>query len=305
MRKIISDMVSKKLFTGGKGCDPAYNGIAENDHIEAIKGKKFCLELWKCFEQYADEHFVNEIKIDFHARFWEMYLTCTFWESGLPVFCPKPGPDLLLSYDQLSIWVEAIAPNNGSDSSEDQVPMYKSGNAQKVPNEKIILRYRSAIEEKSKKYHGYINNNIIAKGDSYIIAVNGCKVRSARVELDPPRIVRSVFPIGDKHITIDKHTGNTIDTGFCFKKLISKASGAQVPTDIFLDKKYSHISGILFSVSDCCNRPDINGHDFVFIHNPTAENPVPYGFLKIGREYIAELIADEYKLRFYDWTKNA
>lgn len=298
-------MVSKKLFTNGKGIDPAYNGIVENDHPEAIKAKKFCLELWKCFEKYADEHFVAQIKIDFYARFWEMYLTCALQENGFLVSCPKPGPDLLLSYEKLNIWVEAIAPGNGSESSEDKVPKLKAKIAQEVPTEQIILRYRSAIAEKSKKYRGYIEKNIIAKGDPFIIAVNGCKVRSARTELNPPRIVRSVFPIGDKCITVDKYSGNPIDTGFCFKKSISKASGAQVSTDIFLDEKYSYISGILFSVSDCCNRPDVKGDDFILIHNPTAENPVPQGLLGIGCEYVAELSVDEYKLRFYDWTKNA
>lgn len=296
-------MATKNLFIDGiTARDPAYEAIRDSDHSDDKNGKQLCLELWEVFEQFADDHFIDQIQIDFDARFWEMYLTCTLYEREYPVSCPKPGPDILLSYENTNIWIEAIAPSSGNEDSPDSVPELEMGIVQDVPNDQVILRYTAAISEKFNKYKGYIEKGILKDVDPFVVAINGCRVRSARTDFEPPRIVRSVFPIGHEYVTIDTATGSAVDNGFHFRKTIPKTSGTEIPIDIFLDERYSYISGVMFSVSDCCNRPKKNGDDFIFVHNPLANNPIQHELLRIGREYIAEPTeGDKYILRFNDW----
>ncbi|MCZ6802597.1 MAG: hypothetical protein O7D86_01315 [Proteobacteria bacterium] len=294
-------MANSELFSEEEARDPKYNAVRDNDPPEDIRAKEFCIELWERFESYADSHFLEQFKIDFDARFWEMYLICTLLERGFPVECPKPGPDILLPNDDSKIWIEAIAPNSGSDESPDSVPEHRIGIAQSVPNDQVILRYRSAIAEKCGKYQNYLDKGILESHDAFIIAINGCNVRSSRTDFDPPQIVRSVFPIGDEYITIDRESGDINDTGFHFRNAVTKASGAEVSIDIFIDEHYTYLSGVLFSNSDCYNRPVINGEDFIFVHNPIAKISVPHELFNIGREYIADPSGNEYILRFNDW----
>ena len=290
-----------ELFSDENGRDPKYTAIVSSLYSEEIRAKNFCCELWETFKDLADDHFIQQFKIDFDARFWEMYLTCTLLERGFAARCPKPGPDVLLIHDGGQIWIEAVAPNSGSVDSSDAVPEFQTGKAQWVPNDQIILRYRSAISEKCKKYQDYLSAGILSPRDAFVIAINGCNVRTSMLDFDPPRITRTVFPIGDEYITIDRDSGDVTNKGFHFKNTVTKSRGSEVPIDIFLDKNYSYISGVLFSNSDCSNRPEINGEDFIYVHNPLADNPVPHEFLRIGREYIADPSGNEYKLRFNDW----
>lgn len=253
-------MSKNNLFLNGDtDFDPVYKAIRDSENPCDKKGKQFCIDLWEIFEQFSDDHFVSQIQKDFHARFWEMYLTCTLIEKGYQVTCPKPGPDILLSCNQSSMWIEAIAPTSGDIELKDSVPEITMGSVQNVPNDQVILRYRSAIAVKSEKYKEYVKKGIVNESDQFVIAINGCRVNNSRTDYDPPRIVRAVFPIGDEYITIDKFTGKSLDSGFLFKKSISKSSGSKIPIDIFLDKSHSFLSGVIFSLSDCCNRPEKNG----------------------------------------------
>ena len=79
-------------------------------------------------------YFLTEIRRDFHARFWEMYLTCTFLQDalrlGYRVSCPKPGPDVLIEYQGRRIWIEATVATDGDPTSPDSAVEDHSG---KIP----------------------------------------------------------------------------------------------------------------------------------------------------------------------------
>ncbi len=93
-----------------------------------------------------------------------MYLVCLLIENGKSIQCLKPGPDILIEKDA-KIWIEAIAPTKGEESSPDSVPPTIYGEVQEHPSEQIILRYRSAIREKfDNKYHHYIDGKISYEG---------------------------------------------------------------------------------------------------------------------------------------------
>jgi len=245
-------------------------------------------ELWDKYRPYADSNFPSGIAKQFHSRFWEMYLTCALLEAGLRVM-PKTrdsGPDICLRHNNSYIWVEAVAPGRGC--GLDAVPPHKFGIRAKVPEEQILLRYTSAIKEKYEAYQKYVENNVISALDPYVIAVNGGKVPYSFIRDRIPRIIKAVLPIGPYSTTINPDTLEIISSGYSYRPEIEKKSGSPVPTNVFLDEKYAGISGVLFSNILVTSAGGATGEDFVFFHNRDADNRVPKGWLKLGREYWLE-----------------
>lgn len=259
----------------------AYINIRDGKDVHEVAARSLCENLWLKFQPYSDQHFLQEFAIDFDARFWEMDLTVALIEKGHRVICPKPGPDVCIESEQ-KVWVEAIAPKAGE--GPDKVPSMKSGEVQTLPSDQIILRYTSAIAEKFERYQSYVSSGIISNNEPYVIAINGCQIPKARLDDNLPRIVRSVFPIGDEYLTIDRQTGSVKGSGFIFRPSIKKISGSDIPTDLFLREEFAQISAIIFSCSDCCNRPT-KGNDWVVVHNPLAINPICAGLFPCFNEY--------------------
>ncbi|MFH4621769.1 hypothetical protein [Vibrio furnissii] len=274
--------------------DPAYENIRDGQHPMEIFGRNLTNQLWETFQPFSDQHFTEQLAIDFDARFWEMDLTVDLIRQGFDVSCPKPGPDVCLNVDERRVWIEAIAPKEGEGA--DKVPEVVTGEAHAVPNDRIILRYTSAIAEKYNKYLEYLKSEIIAPDEPFVIAINGCQIPSARADFEPPRIVRSVFPIGHEYLTVDKKSGDVVDSGFEFRLSVQKENGTEIPINHFINSEYSGISAIIFSCSDCCNRPKEN-NDWVIVHNPLATNPIASDMISSHREYIATPVdGDTYKL---------
>jgi len=280
--------------------DNIYNTIRDGQEPYEMKVRSFMEELWRRYCPYGDADFRQQLHIDLDSRFWEMYLTCTLLDNSIPVK-PKPkgaGPDILIEHDSGRIWIEAIAPTSGSQDNPDQVPGLKTGVVSPVPEEQIILRCRSAISEKyDNKYYEYLDNGVVLPSDAYVIAINSCKIESARMESDPPRILKAVYPIGHRQITIDKKLGKIIRNGFQIRYSIKRASGTVIPTDLFLNQKYENLSGVLYSRASVRKLPDQLGDDFVFIHNLMAKNRISHAFLRVGTEYVAHEKPNSYEIR--------
>jgi len=274
-----------------------YEKLRISKHPTAKKSREITNQLWKKYKDYADKNFKQEIKNDFHARFWEMYLACILLQNGFFLQKHKGGPDILFKYNNQKIWVEATAPSPGE--SEDRVPEieYNSFVAQKHPEENIILRYRSAIEEKYNKFLDYKNNKLISENDSYSIAINSSKIGLHRYgEAMPntmPEIFKAVLPIGHFQVFINKNNLKIEESNFAFREKITKKSGAAVETDIFLNPHYKGLSRILFSHTSVWDYQNLEGEDLLFIHNPYAINPVDKGFFKVGKEFIVKDSEDE------------
>jgi hypothetical protein len=104
------------LFSPGKATDPAYLNLRSTASSEyAQQGRAFTEKLWTQYWPYADNHFTTEIRRDFRARFWEMYLTCALLQcannKGFSISCPKTGPDILIEFKGRRIWIEAVTAN--------------------------------------------------------------------------------------------------------------------------------------------------------------------------------------------------
>jgi len=280
---------------GEKGA--TYEHLRSSSHPTALHAKKYTDSLWATYEPYADTNFEAGLRVDFHARFWEMYLTCLLISQGKAISCPKPGPDILLLEENKKIWVEAVAPNQGQEGAPDRVPDIKIGEVQDHPEQQIILRYRAVIYEKfENKYVRYLEKNIVANDDPFIIAINSAKIQLAYPYSTVPEIVKSVFPIGHLQVHISTEDCSVIDTGYQFRPVIQKASGNDVATNIFLDEAYSKISGVLFSPVSMISVPETPGSEILFIHNPKASNPIPEGYFSFGKEYIAKEQGEIYEL---------
>src|SRR3990172_1718274 len=77
------------LFRPGNAPDTAYCNLRDADHC--VEWKAFCESLWGRYASYADRHFLDEIRIQFHPRFWEMYLAVTFLDRGHTLHKHKEG----------------------------------------------------------------------------------------------------------------------------------------------------------------------------------------------------------------------
>jgi hypothetical protein len=233
-----------------------------------------------------------------------MYLACTFLENSINLSSADVGPDILIEHDNGRIWVEAIAPTSGEDTNPDQVPEMELGVVTDVPDDEIVLRYSAAIKEKyDNKYYNYVASGIILPVDAYVIAINSCKISTAIMETDTPRILKAVFPIGNWQVTVDTKTGIVIDTGYQRRFKIRRARGAEVWTDLFINPEYANLSGVLYSHVSVRKVPEKMGEDFVFVHNPLAiNNQIPHGFFKVGREYISTEGNEEYTINVTNWN---
>jgi hypothetical protein len=255
--------------------------------------RNYVENLWREFAPYADNSFKSDIVYNFHNRFWEMYLACTLLRNKLSLSRKSysVGPDLLIDVgDNKNIWIEATVPGKGTGPDKIEVPEPKLGKPEvnRVPTEKIILRFRSAIFDKFQKFKKYRNEKIINENDIYIIAINGRRVPLSFLENEIPYIVQAVLPFGDETISFDVKTLDVIDHFYKYRPHIEKSTGASISTKIFLDNEHVGISAILYSNADLFNKPEEMGADFILVHNPYANNPIDIGWLPVGREYWVE-----------------
>ena len=244
-------------------------------------------KLWARFKPYADDNFKTAIASDFQSRLWEMYLAVTLLDLGFNlrtrVELGHEGPDISIRSEETNIWIEAIACGTIPDDSAE------SENRSEPIDESLILRYTSAIAEKFKKYEKYLREGILSSSEPYIIAINSSRVPFSSPDDDQPNtipdIIKAVMPFGDYTLIVDQDTNQVVKSGYFYRPEIIKQSGNPVQTTIFLDPKYAGISAIMYSNMNIRDIPNRYGNDILFFHNPTATNPLPRGWLRMGREY--------------------
>ncbi|MBA3967014.1 MAG: hypothetical protein H0X47_14835 [Nitrospirales bacterium] len=142
----------------------------------------------------------------------------------------------------------------------------------------IVLRIRSALDEKKMKYKKYLECGIVSPSDICVIALNPSKL-SPRANLSPPAIMRATHGLGNPYVIFGTDEGD-FDEGIASCESIQKVSGAQIDTKFFLSEDNSLISAVLYS--DCSFFSlvfDLFAESMV-IHNPKARVSLPQGFFK-------------------------
>ena len=303
----------ESLFDSNIGAtDCYYRDIRDSSTNQTVRD--FLETLWPKYKPYADTDFRKNIASTFYQCFWEMYLTCALLEQGCEVVPrasrempkrfggPNAGPDVCLIHASSKIWVEAVAPERGT--GKDAVPKddLSPGPYILISEERFILRYQNAIDEKNKKYEQYLRKceqipeNLKEKwlnsSAPFVVAIHGGNLDvwplSPEPEDELPRIVKAVFPFGNRPIVFDPTTQDPILGEHRHRPYIMKKSKSLVSTKIFLDSQYKGISGILFSKTKPQEVAEIKNSVFIFIHNPNAQNPLSIGWLPVYEEYWVE-----------------
>ena len=265
------------------------------DDPKFIENKSKCEYLWNNFKPFADKNFISAFALNPDQRFFEMYLANLLISWGYEL-CDRKcsmGPDLKIQGTNKTIWIEAITPTSGE--TENSVPSMEEHNmfipvAEPVAEEKIILRYTNSIQVKNKQIIKYKERILVKDGDACIIAINGGRIETQKFVSDPlPTIVKSVFPIGDEIVIINKDTYEPVWDGYTNRYKIKKCNDSKVRTDAFINSdEYSSIAGILYLEIDLWNNIDLNAAKSVFIHNHQAEFPLPVGWIKHGTEFFVK-----------------
>lgn len=273
---------------------------------------------WGLKDKKFDQDFTDGRDDHFFACLWEMLLASHLKNIRLDVSSADEGPDFRISRSDQTIWIEAICPSP-SGLPDEWLRKSKPGEVRvwSLPHEEMVLRWTAALKEKKEKLtgrperdrvtgkkierQGYVDKGIVGPADPYVIAVSSCRL--SRLESDChigisqlPFAVEAVFPVGPIEVVINRKTMETVDTRHGHRSYIRKPSGAEVPTDSFLNPAYAQVSAVLGSPAGlyaACGAST----PIAVVHNPLAKNRLPVGILGADQEYVAEDRGDHYELR--------
>jgi hypothetical protein len=271
--------------------DAAFLHIIESSRPEPQRARELIESLWWKTAPYVEEGTPNRLRFEFHATFWEMYVTAVLLDQRLPVAANRDrrhrrgkGPDIQIG--SVEAWFEAISatPGDGADA----VPGYSFEDCAPVPDEAFKLRLTAAIREKFLKHKNYLSKGFVNPFEPFVIAVNGGAVPHVHQETFPPRIVGALFPFGHETVRIDLRTKAVVDSRFAYQGAVTKKNGVPVPTTFFEQEESRGISAVVYSTAEAFNCYNIPGSELMLIHNPLATSPLPKGYLRIGREYWRE-----------------
>ena len=272
-----------------KSGDPTYVKLRNRDQL--AKQRTLINELYHQFEPYADKNFSSHFPVKCLARFWEMFLGCSLINAGFGLVRrgarPGGGPDLCIRDGNSCIWIEAVVPSPGD--GIDAVPPLTNGIVQE---DKIVLRFSSAIRDKYLKYREYVNSGLISNREPFLIAVNGSNIPHCH---DDPEVVpyamQAVTPLGLPQVIFEPNTNRVIEEGFENRPRITKHSGSAVSTNIFLDDSFNLISGLLFSNAHPFYISSANLNTVSLLHNYSPINRLPDGWFGSRREWL--IVKDE------------
>ena len=265
---------------------------AKNSDTQAGRGREHCEDLWNDFSCLADDHFLNEFPLRTHQRWFEMYLAVSLKRAGLIVERPKSkkkgGPDVMITKGDKRIWIEAVSVTAGNEDKPDSVPPYpKEGKkpvATHIPEDQMVLRIRSSLRDKGKKYKGYLKKGIVSQDDVLAVAINVHDLPHGWHHMEP-LMMRALYGFGNV-ITKWNIDTNEVNSHHAQLTSISKESGARICVRPFIDRSMSHIAVVLGSSSDMVNLPQRLGDDFALFPNLSCEMVWREGFLQLGKEWV-------------------
>lgn len=285
-----------ELFQPGDAPDRAYCNLRDVDHC--AEWKAYCEWLWKRYAPYADPHFLQEIRRQFHPRFWEMYLAVTFLDRGYTLHRHNDGgPEFGIDIDGKRYWFDAIAPTAGS--GPDAVPNDVQYRAHFVPTKQMILRYTSALATKRAKWREDLERGRVSEADGFIVAINDRSIPWGWAGAEMPYVVKAVYGLGDIIVTIDTRTAEVIESKHQHRPTIKKASGTEVSSRAFVAGECPEVSAVLYSIVNAANYTPQLGQYFMILHNHEPTIPLPLGALRFGREYWV----DGDSLHMRDWAE--
>lgn len=253
------------------------------------------VEYWKIYEPYAEKDYLSVMKAQsqehFFGHLWEMQLTVKLKRQGLDVSTVKGnGPDVTITLsDGRKIWIEAVTCTDGIPGLPDSCPPRVSGQAASIDTNKVLLRFRTALQDKIATFKRYIEKGIVSPTDICVIALNSSSMANG-YDWEIPLIAKAVYPIGSLQYNIPIGPGSenkSITVNHQYQPKLFKINGASVSKDIFLSGENNHISAVIGSQHGLIN-DTMDVVSWAIAHNHTATNPLPYSSIKATHEFIVE-----------------
>lgn len=268
--------------------DPHYSALLYEGHGDV---RARLVREWIRFSEYADSQFLTELRLDPHARLWEMRVGNLLLDAGMRLDSSDSGPDLLVSNLKRKAWVECVASTAGVGGNEvAEPPVGEVFDDDETPR---LLRWTASIVAKHKKWEEkYLPGGYVAVEDAHVVALGSGRVPSAGV-MDLKRlpwIVRMLYGLGKDYVAF-RSDGTTRD-GVHHRPQIKNSNGTLITTALFLDPQFASTSGVLFAASDAFNTEQRWGRP-VFVHNPSARVPLEVGWLQQGAGRIREFYVND------------
>ncbi len=146
-------------------------------------------QMWSHYCHHAPKDFRNKLQYEFHQRWWEMYLTLGLSHLGFQIstFPKDDRPDLLLTFGNTKVWIEAVAPKSGTKS--DAVPQPVVNGVQDLPMRECLLRLTQAVKAKRDAFDYYIKRGVVSEADCCVIALSACGLNQFGTLLEFPQPV--------------------------------------------------------------------------------------------------------------------
>jgi hypothetical protein len=295
----------------GSGDDGAGEGfLACRDHQTKAGAREYLERAWQRVGHLVGDrrqHFLTEFRSNFYAKSWELYLLAVVSDAGWVIEPGKhEGPDICASVRGKRVWIEAVVPTPGAPGSPDRVPQRPpgySGVLHLYSEASLLLRYRSVLEEKLKKVDSYMSKGLIAGDDAVLVAVNQGAIEDSDLhDLEVPALVKALLPIGETVMVVTPYSMEPPRIEIPPRFAVTKKSGAEVSTTLFLEPRSASVSGVLFASQLVWNLRKSTAKDLGLVHNPRAAAPLPRRALPLRCELWVE---DDELRREGKWSRIA
>lgn len=275
----------------------ASSGISLFEHLKSCESKAEVREYFENMHTRAtssmllEKDFLRKFPHEVPQRWWELFVSN--WLLSQPKVTSlgshPAGPDFRFEHCNKICWLECTVPWPKADDRRiriDSPTLRKSGTVRPEP---YILAITSAVRDKIPQLKRAAKDS-----DICVVAINLCTgvdVDLAESE-DPSLLFQAFLGIGPTAHEIPVINGEAILEEMSevptFRETISKDNGTQINVRGFLDGSLALISGILYSIHRYVDCPNPQTTDLLFLHNPTAANPLPRGSLAQVKEYVVE-----------------
>lgn len=103
-----------------------YSWVREGRNDWCREARDFIESIWPPCAEFLDSDLQRDARINFHQRWWELYLAHVLLTNGVSLVPRKlrhpaqKGPDLLAIVEEQRFWVEAVTVSSGT--GPDAVP---------------------------------------------------------------------------------------------------------------------------------------------------------------------------------------
>lgn len=287
------------FFLEGEASDEAYVHCRDSRHKQEVR--EALNRMWeRCHPFVGDTDFREKATREFRSCTWHLYLLDVLLEHGFQVEpTGTAGPDILLTVAGKRVWIEAICIEPGD--TVDGVEEPPNGQVYSPDDLKIILRHTAGIKKKMETHRRYVERGYVDPSDIYLIALNAGAIPDADESWDDlvSYMEQSVFGLGDEQWHVSVETGNVTGMSHEVRLSVNKPSNqAPVSTAAFLGTQYSGVSGLLYSALPLTVTRSMRGADISLVCNPNANNRMPLGVFRFGREKWVE----ENSLKMRKWV---